>query len=105
MVRCMVYSIRTAYFLKKNGTTQDADYIKQIYLKNKQWNPPPASMEIEDSITRFETSLKHAHRCLVNKTGKKNLQNLSFSQLSTLKLLKENKNLTIKPTEGILDQQ
>jgi len=56
-------------------------------------------MEVEDSITRFETSLKHAHRYLVNKISKENLQNLSLSQLSTLKLLKENKNLTIKPTD------
>jgi len=56
-------------------------------------------MEVEDSITRIETSLKHAHRYLVNKISKENLQNLSLSQLSTLKLLKENNNLTIKPTD------
>lgn len=42
-VRPMAYSIRTAYFLKKNGATQDADYIKQIHLK-KQTMEPSASL-------------------------------------------------------------
>jgi hypothetical protein len=30
------------------------EYIKQIYIKNKNWNPDPAPLHIEDNITKFE---------------------------------------------------
>jgi hypothetical protein len=98
-VRRMAYSIRTSHFLSSAGSNQDSEFIKQIYLKNKNWNPPPASIEIEENITRFETKLKEAHLTLTKKTQKRNLRNLSFMQLKTLKLLKDNKNLIIKPTD------
>jgi hypothetical protein len=50
----MANTIRTQYFLNKNGTEGTADYIKQLYIKNKYWSPPPASNRIEESITHCE---------------------------------------------------
>jgi hypothetical protein len=36
----MAYNIRTLQYLKESGiTTNDDDYIKQIYVKNWQWDP------------------------------------------------------------------
>jgi hypothetical protein len=53
----MAYSIRTRYYLQNNNGLSDSnDYIKQLYIKNKNWDPPPATNTIEDSITSFENS-------------------------------------------------
>jgi hypothetical protein len=98
-VRCMAYSIHTSHFLKSTGSNQDSELFKQIYLKNRNWNPLPASTEKEEYITCFETKLKEAHLTLTKRTQKRNLRNLSFMQLKTLKLLKDNTNLIIKPTD------
>ncbi len=36
----------------------DQDYEKQIYVKNRNWNPPPALLLIENIITDFKKELK-----------------------------------------------
>ncbi len=50
----MAYSIRTKCHLNEIGYDGSADYEKQIYTKNKSWNPPPASLTIEDKLTEFD---------------------------------------------------
>jgi len=40
-VRKMAYSIQTSYYLKNSGSSTDQSYHKQIYAKNKLWDPPP----------------------------------------------------------------
>jgi hypothetical protein len=43
----MAYNIRTKQYLLKNNPSPSGTYIPQIYVKLKDWNPPPASTEIE----------------------------------------------------------
>ena len=95
----MAYNIRTMYYLKQCNTNNNTEYIKQIYVKNKTWNPPPASNEIEDKLTEFEKTLQDAHLLQVSKTSKLKLKNLTASQQQTLLQLKSNKHYTIKPTD------
>jgi hypothetical protein len=54
----MAYSIHTKYQLQQLGHTKDSHFIKQIYLRNKTWNPEPAPTNIEDKITNFNKTLK-----------------------------------------------
>ncbi len=75
------------------------EYNKQIYVKNKHWDPPPAPSNIENKITEFEKALTTAHLTQVTKTSKLNLNNLTIPQQQTLKMLKSNNNFTIKPTD------
>ncbi len=95
----VAYSIRTRHYLQTNSVSQDAEYIKQLYKKNKRWDPPPASLAIEDSITLFEKTLKTEQNNLLKKFSHTNLSNLTTSQIATLKLLQSNKNIIIKPTD------
>jgi len=53
----MAYSIRTKCHLYDIGYNGSADYEKQIYTKNKTWNPPPASITIENKLTEFGAAL------------------------------------------------
>ncbi len=53
----MAYNIRTKQYLLKNNPSPSGTYIPQIYVKLKDWNPPPASTEIENRITLFEKHL------------------------------------------------
>jgi hypothetical protein len=53
----MAYSIRTKFYLN-DINHESTDYEKQIYTKNKTWNPPPASNQIEDKLTEFGMALK-----------------------------------------------
>jgi len=95
----MARSIRTRIFLATNGTTENNIYERQIYIKNTSWNPPPAPLYIEDKITEFDKTLKLLHQRL-NKVHKhKKLTNLTPLQVKTLKELKMNKEITIKPTD------
>ncbi len=66
-IRKMAYSIRTRYFLQQNNVNSNKEYIKQLYIKNKNWDPPPASNLIETKITIFEKLLKEKHSMLVKK--------------------------------------
>jgi hypothetical protein len=65
-VQKMAYAIRTKYNLQALNKEDDSDYIKQIYIKNKTWNPEPAPLHIEDKITDFEKLLKHQQNNLSN---------------------------------------
>jgi arsenate reductase-like glutaredoxin family protein len=95
----MAYSIRTKYYLKENGLNTDNNYIKQIYKKNKNWNPPPASSTIEDKLTQFEKSLKELQNTLTRKYKNTNLSNLTSIQAQALQAIKNNKELIIKPSD------
>jgi len=95
----LAQSIRTKHFLNSTGTGENSEYIPQIYLRNKTWDPPPASILIEDQITRFEKSLKKENELLQKKYRNKNISNLTPLQFKALKELKQNTNLIIKPTD------
>jgi hypothetical protein len=56
------YNIRTELHLKQSASNTSDDYNPQIYIKNTGWNPPPASLEIEDNLTSFEKALAHEIR-------------------------------------------
>jgi hypothetical protein len=95
----LAQSIRTKHFLNTAGFGENSEYIPQIYLKNKTWDPPPASILIEDQITNFEKSLKKEIELLQKKYKNKNISNLTPLQFKALKKLKQNTNLIIKPTD------
>jgi hypothetical protein len=76
--RNMAYNIRTAYYLKNQGTHNNTEYIKQIYVKNRNWNPPPAPIDIKNKITEFERALQEAYSAQISKLNKVNLKNLSI---------------------------
>jgi len=98
-IRNLAYSIRTKEALKEANIHQNSTYIKQIYLKNPLWNPPPASIEIEDKITEFEKAIKKAHNNLILRHEKSTLRNLTKMQLQVLTELKSNNDIIIKPTD------
>jgi hypothetical protein len=96
----MAYSIRTRYYLQENnGFSDNNNYIKQLYIKNKNWDPPPTTNIIEESITSFEKLLKYTHSKLSMKRSRTKLSNLTPLQAKTLKELKENDSIIIKPTD------
>jgi len=101
-IRNMAYNIRTAYYLKNQGTHNTTEYIKQIYVKNRNWNPPPAPIDIKNKITEFERALQEAYSAQISKLNKVNLKNLSIPWQKTLALLKNNTNFTIKSTDKSL---
>jgi len=82
----MAYSIRTKCYLQDTDLQQKSEYIKQIYIKNKHWNPPPAPILIEEKITEFEKKLKRLQQNYRTKTKLRNLRNLTFSHLKTLQI-------------------
>ena len=57
----MACSIRTHYYLKENASHNESNYIKQIY--NKNWNPPPAPLIIEDQLVNFENQCSKCCCC------------------------------------------
>jgi hypothetical protein len=95
----MAYSIRTKFYDINHEST---DYEKQIYTKKKTMYPPPASNQIEDKLTENGMALKLQQTLLNLKNSFRNLNNLTTAQLKTLNLLKQNKNLLIKPTDKSL---
>jgi len=92
-------SIRTQYYLKENGTANDSTYEKQIYVRNANWHPPPAPWTIEEKLTDFEKALKQKHQNLLYKHQKTNITNLTPIQAKAMRLLKNNKDIIIKPTD------
>jgi len=90
-VQKMAYAIRTSFHLQKLNTEDSSEYIKQLYIKNKNWHPEPAPLLIEDKITQFEKQLKARHKHLTATLNKRNLRNLTYSQSATLRLLKTDK--------------
>ena len=49
--------IRTKYYLQQNSSTNN-NYIPQLYIRLKGWDPPPAPLKVENSITNFEKQLR-----------------------------------------------
>jgi len=98
-VQKMAYTIRTKYHLQRLGQATDSTYIKQIYIKNKHWNPEPAPTLVKDTITIFDKSLHKMQDALNTKQQKMNLRNLTTLQSQTLRTLKKSTHLTIKPTD------
>ncbi|MFN9982928.1 MAG: hypothetical protein ACK53Y_23570, partial [bacterium] len=92
-------SIRTQYYLKENGTANDSTYEKQIYVRNANWHPPPAPWTIEEKLTDFEKALKQKHQNLLYKHQKTNITNLTPIQTKAMRLLKNNKDIIIRPTD------
>ena len=95
----MARSIRTSYYLEQRGIHSDENYKKQIYVKLRNWHPPPAPIETEDKITSFEKQLKEKQLKLQEKHKKNNLINLTPIQLNLMKQLKANNNVIVKPTD------
>jgi hypothetical protein len=95
----MAYTIRTKYHLQRLGLPTTSDYTKQIYAKNKYWNPESAPLKVEDAITSFDKTLHSMQEKLNLKLQKNNLRILTYQQTKTLRALKENKHLIIKPTD------
>jgi len=95
----LAYSIRTKHYLKTTDNARDSNYIPQIYLKNKSWNPPPASTVIEHQLTVFEKALRKQCDTLTKKYHNYNLSNLTPIQSNALKKLRSNDAIIIKPTD------
>jgi hypothetical protein len=95
----MARSIRTHQYLTANNITDNSEYEKQIYKKNLNWNPPPATITIENKMTEFEKALKSLQRKYTSKFKSKRLSNLNPIQTNALRQLRQNHNITIKPTD------
>jgi len=98
-VQKMAYAIRTTFHLQNASLTKDSDYIKQIYVRNRNWNPDPAPIHIENNITTFEKNLKQRQNEQTYKLQNRDLRNLTHTQSAALRQLKQDENLTIKPTD------
>jgi hypothetical protein len=95
----MAYAIRTEFHLKELGCPTDQKYEKQIYVKDKIWNPPPAPLLIETKLTEFEKKRNSKHAERLPKYKMINASNLTPIQANALKLLKSNKDFIIKPSD------
>jgi hypothetical protein len=98
-VQKLAHSIRTSYYLKDAGISNHQDYHKQIYARNSLWDPPPASLLIEDKITEFNQELQAKHNSLQAQFKNRNLSNLTYLQANALKPLKNDNKFIIKPTD------
>jgi len=72
-------------------------YIPQIYIKLKDWHPPPASLNTENRITLFEKNVRQAVE--LNNHKQHPYTNLTSVQREVLKQLKQSKDLVILPTD------
>jgi hypothetical protein len=93
------YNIRTELHLQKSASATETDYHPQIYIKTSRWNPPPASLEIEDGLTLFEKALKNEIHINQRTLHHKQYHNLTKLQRKTLKQLQNNRNFIIKPSD------
>jgi len=93
----MAYHIRTKEHLLRNTTTDNAEYIPQLYVKLRNWNPPPTSANIEEQLVQFEKQIKEAsHR---NHFQTHSYTSLTPLQTATLHTLKSSKDFIIMPTD------
>jgi hypothetical protein len=53
----MAYSIHTKFQLDIMGLSDNSNFGKQIYAKNKNWNPRPAPLIIEEKVDEFGKAL------------------------------------------------
>jgi hypothetical protein len=96
-LRQMAYKIRTKQYLKHNDKNNITPYIPQIYIKVQGWNPPPASLTIENRLTDFEKLISKTVHSQRQRSG--NSYNLTPNQRQTLNKLKANANYIIMPTD------
>jgi hypothetical protein len=68
-----------------------------LYVKIKNWNPPPASASTEERMTLFEKKLREASR--INTLQTHSFTSLSPLQRQTLKEFKNSKEFIIIPTD------
>jgi hypothetical protein len=72
-------------------------YIPQLYVKLKGWNPPPVSLAIGEEITQFEKKMKKA---VTLKNGRgRDFTTLTHSQKKTLSTLKHLNEFVIMPSD------
>jgi hypothetical protein len=57
MLLNLAYTIRTKIHLKQLQSENNSEYIKQLYIKNRNWNPPPAPIDIENKLVDFDKAL------------------------------------------------
>jgi hypothetical protein len=98
-IQRIAYSIRTKNFLQQNNFENNQEYIEQLCIKNRHWDPPPASNLIETKTTCFKKLLKQKHNMLITKYNYQPLSNLTPLQINALNLLKHNKNVVLKATD------
>jgi hypothetical protein len=94
-IRKLAYRICTKNYLLTTNKTQGETYIPKLYVKLKNWNPPPASLTTEERITLFEKKLREATR--IN-----NLKSYMYTSLTPTQKLTLNKHSTefiILPTD------
>jgi len=93
----LAYKIRTKHYLLTNDRTQQTEYIPQLYIKLKNWFPPPAPLTTEALMTVFEKNLREASR--INNQQNYNFTSLTPTQKTTLNEFKHSREFIILPTD------
>jgi hypothetical protein len=83
----MARSIRTMFQLKQHSLNNDNSYDKQIYIRHKNWHPPPTPLYVKDKINEFEKLLKARQHKLIDKNKQRNLLNITPLQKSVMNQL------------------
>jgi hypothetical protein len=94
----LAYSIRNKLYILENTQPKQFEYIPQIYIKLKNWNPPPATNLIEDQSTQFGKLMEEALKA--HKENPKRIPyNLTPNQNTTLRNLITSKDFVILPMD------
>jgi len=93
----LAYKIRTKNHLITTGKTNANEYIPQLYIKLKNWNPPPAPLNTEERMTLFEKKIKEASR--INNLQTHTFTSLTPNQKITLNELKQSTEFIIMPSD------
>jgi hypothetical protein len=96
-LRTMAYKVRTKQYLLEQNNRELDNYIPQIYVKLKGWNPPRATLDVENRLTDFEKQIRTATHS--NKLQKYNFTDLTHPQQQALNSLKHNKEFIIIPAD------
>ena len=96
----LAYTLRNRQYMLDNSKKMTHQYIPQLYVKLKNWNPPPANQIIEDQLMTFETLLKGAITYNNKKLTSQSYHcNLTSIQQAALKELQQSKEFIILPTD------
>jgi hypothetical protein len=87
----LAYKVCTKQYLLENNHTLSLNYTPQLYIKLKNWNPPPASNTTEEKLLR--------EALLDNSKRKHFFRGLTPLQHKTLQELKQPKEFIILPTD------
>jgi len=93
----LAYKIRTKHYLESTNRNEINEYIPQLYKKIRGWNPPPATAQTEHQLDNFENNIKKA--ILTNTRKHQKFFNLTESQRTTLKELKNSTDIIILPSD------